>query len=99
MRVTIQSTNAEVSPTLKEFINNKLAKLEQFYDSIIDVQVYLKVDKNNSAGNNVVEIKVLVPSNTLIANEQGKTFEEATDLCIENIKRQVKKFKEKKQFS
>jgi putative sigma-54 modulation protein len=39
-----------------------------------------------------------VPSTTLIANEQGKSFEEATDLCIDNIKRQVKKFKEKKQL-
>jgi putative sigma-54 modulation protein len=99
MKTTIQAINSEISPTLKHFINAKLAKLEQFYDSIVDVQVYLKVDKNDTAGSNVVEIKVLVPSTTLIANEQGKSFEEATDLCIDNIKRQVKKFKEKKQLS
>lgn len=95
MRTTLQAINTEVSPQLKEHITGKLSKLEQFYDRILDVQVYVKAENTQSTANHIIECKVLVPNNTLVATEKARSFEEATDLCVENIIRQVKKYKEK----
>ena len=45
--------------------------------------------------NKIAELKLLVPGKTLIAKKQCKTFEEATDLAAEAIRKQVKKHKGK----
>jgi ribosome-associated translation inhibitor RaiA len=36
-----------------------------------------------------------VPNQTLVASERGQSIEAATDLCVDNMSRQVKRFKEK----
>ncbi|MGY0040426.1 HPF/RaiA family ribosome-associated protein [Pedobacter sp. NJ-S-72] len=38
----------------------------------------------------------MVPGGILFAKEQCKSFEEATDLSIESLKKQITKHKEKK---
>jgi len=43
----------------------------------------------------VAEIKLSVPGNDIFAKKQCKTFEEATDLAVEALRRQLKKHKEK----
>ncbi len=95
MKITIQSIHFDAADRLLEFIQTKFDKLSQLYASIIDVQVFLKLEKNNEQGNKIVEVKVLVPGQTLVASSQNKTFEEAVDSCLEQIKRQVVKYKEK----
>lgn len=95
MNVTIQSIHFDADKKLLNFINEKVGKLNQFFDAIVDTQVYLKLDKNKQTGNKVVEIKLLVPQNTILGHERAKTFEEATDLCIEQMKSQLKKYKDK----
>ena len=53
----------------------------------------LRLDKGDSHENKVAEIKLLVPGNDLFAKRQCKTFEEATDLAVEALRRQLKKQK------
>jgi putative sigma-54 modulation protein len=77
------------------FINDKLTKLELFFDNIIACEVYLRLDKSIDKENKIAELKLLVPGKTLIAKKQCKTFEEATDLAAEAIRKQVKKHKGK----
>ena len=36
-----------------------------------------------------------VPGETLVAHEAGTTFEEATDLCVDKLKTQLIRYKEK----
>jgi putative sigma-54 modulation protein len=95
MIVTIQSIHFDADVRLKDFIQSKLSKLRQYHDGIVDAQVYLKLDKNHEVGNKVVEVKMLVPSNTIVSTQQARTFEEATDLCVDQLKRQLVKTKEK----
>lgn len=95
--LTIQSINFEATDRLEGFIRNKVGKISSVHDRITDTQVYLKVEKSKSKeqGNKVVEMKVLAPNVTIHASEQCRTFEEATDLCIDQVRRQLIKFKEK----
>ena len=99
MKVVIQSVHFSADQNLKDFIQSKLNKLDHFFDSIIDAHVSLKIEKNKEIGNKVLDIKLLVPANTIYAKQQGRTFEEAMDLCVDQVKRQLMKYKEKSRAS
>jgi len=45
--------------------------------------------------NKIVEIKLDIPRNPLFAKKQSKTFEEATDIAIDALRRQITKQKGK----
>ena len=51
--------------------------------------------KPETAGNKEAGVKIAVPSGELYANKVCDTFEEAIDLCMEALTRQLGKFKEK----
>jgi len=95
--MTIQSINFQATERLEGFIRTKVGKIETLHDRITDTQVYLKVQKskNKEEGNKIVEIKVSAPSITFHAMEQCRTFEEAADLCVDQIRRQLLKHKSK----
>ncbi|MCB9361516.1 MAG: ribosome-associated translation inhibitor RaiA [Flavobacteriales bacterium] len=95
VNVKITSVHFDADKKLIEFIQEKVDKLAQFYDKIIDGEVILKVENNHSTENKVAEIKLLVPGNDIFAKKQCKSFEEATDAAVEALRRQLKKHKEK----
>jgi putative sigma-54 modulation protein len=95
MRITIQSINFDADRKLLDFIHKKVQKLQQFNPSILDVMVYLRLEKSKEGQNKLVEIKVSVPSGEFMAKQKGRTFEEALDLCVDQAKRQLKDAKEK----
>jgi putative sigma-54 modulation protein len=98
MNIKINDIHFNADQRLVDFITKKVSKLETFYDNIISVEVILKVIKPEVANNKEVELKLSIPSaDYLFAKKQGDTFEEATDLTIDAIKKQLKKFKEKSQ--
>ena len=78
-----------------DFINEKVTKLQLFFDQIIVSEVFLRLDKNTEKENKIAEVKILIPGKELFAKKQCKTFEEAADLCVDALKSQVKKHKEK----
>ncbi len=92
----MQSIHFDADQKLLDFIEKKSSKLLTYYDGIIDGEVYLKLDKDESMENKVVEIKLNIPGNSLFAKEQSKSFEAAADMAVEGLRRQLKKFKEKK---
>jgi len=95
MKIHIQSVNFTAAEQLRQFIQQKMDKLDHFFDRITDGQVFLKVEKDDTHGNKHVEIKLNVPGNSLVATEHGPTFESATDLCMEKLRTQLVKHKEK----
>jgi putative sigma-54 modulation protein len=97
MKIQIQAVHFNADQSLKEFINKKLSKLETYYDRIIDSDVVLSLDHlNTQVKDKVVVIKTNIPGNTLIAKEKSKKFEEAIDLAVDSLKRQIEKIKTKK---
>ncbi len=95
MRITVQSIHFSADKKLLAFIQKKADKLDQFFDQIISAEVYLKLEKTEDEQNKITEIKLILPGNQLFAKEQCKTFEEAADLAIESLRRQVDKHKAK----
>lgn len=95
MKLQVQSIHFDADVKLLDFLQKKLDKLETFNDSIIDGEVFLKLDTNDSKGNKVVNIKLNIPGNVLVVKEQRNTFEEAIDVSYDILKNQLSKLKEK----
>jgi putative sigma-54 modulation protein len=96
MKITVQSIHFTADRKLLDFIQKKADKLDTFYDQIISGEVYLKLENVEHEANKITEMKLLLPGNQIFAKEQCKTFEEATDLTIESLRKQIEKHKQKK---
>ena len=95
MKIKIHSIHFDADTQLLQFIQERVDRLMNYFEHIIDGEVFLKLDKSNSTENKIVEIKINAPGKTLFASEQKKSFEEATTKAFEALTKQVQKHKEK----
>ncbi len=95
MKTNIQSIHFDASEQLQAFIEKKTAKLERFFDEIDTVEVTLKVVKPETAMNKQADVKVVVKNDNLFASKICDTFEESIDQCIDALRIQLEKYKEK----
>jgi len=95
MKLRVQSINFDATSALESYIEKKTKKLTKLFDEILNVEVYLKVIKPETATNKEAEIKISVPSGEFFASKICDTFEEAVDLSVEALEKQIRKFKEK----
>ena len=95
MQVKIHSVQFKADQKLESFIEDKLVKLNGFYDQIMGSEVFLKLENTNGPDNKITEIRLSIPGNDLFAKKQSKTFEEATDQAIEALRRQIHKHKDR----
>ena len=95
MEIKIQSIHFDATEKLQAFVEKKIAELEKTYEDIQKVEVQLKVVKPATALNKQVGVTVAVPGSTLYAEKTCDTFEEGVDQCVESMKVQLVKFKEK----
>lgn len=95
MKLQMHSIHFDADTKLTDFIQKKADKLETFYDKIIDGEVFMKVENNDSRENKTIEIKLNIPGNQLFASEKSKSFEAAADQAVEALRRQLKKHKAK----
>ncbi|HKK63261.1 MAG TPA: ribosome-associated translation inhibitor RaiA [Bacteroidales bacterium] len=96
MNIKIHSVKFDADEKLLSFIEDKVNKLDQFYDGIIGTEVFLRLEKDTSGRENkIVEVKLDVAGKPLFSKRQCKTFEEATDQSVDAIRKQLIKRKEK----
>ncbi len=96
MNIQIHSVRFDADKKLIDFVHQKLDKLTQFAEDIVNAEVYLRLDKDQERENKISEIKLELPGGPLFAKKQSKTFEEATDDTIDALKKQITKHKQKK---
>ncbi|MDG1913005.1 MAG: ribosome-associated translation inhibitor RaiA [Crocinitomix sp.] len=95
MDIQVHSVHFDADRKLIDFVNQRVEKLELYFDNIILGEVFLKLGNPSDKENKVAEIKLAIPGKELFAKKQCKTFEEAADLACQALKRQVQKHKEK----
>jgi ribosomal subunit interface protein len=96
MNIQVNTVHFTADQKLIDFVNKKVPKLDTYFDGIIGAEVILKVAKPEAANNKVAEIKLSIPgTDYLFAEKQADSFEEAIDLAIEAIRRQLTKHKDK----
>ena len=95
MTINIQSVHFTADKKLIDFVNEKVEKLNTYYDGIINSEVTLRLDKSSTSDNKISEIKMLGRGHEFFAKKQCATFEEATDQVCEALRSQIKKHKDK----
>ena len=95
MKVNVQAVNFNVDKKLVAFIDERLSKLEKYFDKIVTVDVFLRTENTSDKENKTTEIKVHVPGDEFVVKKTCKTFEEAVDASEQSLERMLTKYKEK----
>ena len=94
MKVNIQSVKFDASKQLLEFVEKKMSRLERFESNSTGVDVVLKLDKDDEKGNKLALVTLHVPGGDIVSEQRARTFEEAVDLALDAVKRQIEKRKD-----
>lgn len=95
MKIITTAIHFDADQKLLDYIQRKTSKLDQFFDRIIDAHVYLKLENSGQVKDKIVEMKLNVPGDVLMATEISKTFEASADAAVDNMKRQLNRYKER----
>ncbi len=91
MRYTITGRNVDVTPGLRSAIEEKIGKLDHYFNPDTEVIVTLSVQK----GRQKIEVTIPVKGNIIRAEESSSDMYVSIDLVEEIIERQLKKYKRK----
>lgn len=96
MNVNIQTVHFDADQKLINYVNQKLAKISQYHDRIINVDVFLKLDNVvHNIKDKIAEIRVQVPRSEFFVKTTSKSFEASFDEALESMINQIKRKKEK----
>jgi putative sigma-54 modulation protein len=99
MEILIQAKKSAADPQMKAYAQGKLEKLTRHFDHILQARMELGTDKNKSLETmKVAELTVHVTGRTgniLKAVQSAEHMNEAVDLVIDKMDRQIRQHKEK----
>lgn len=96
MNIKINAVRFNPDQKLETFINDKVGKLSKFAPESLGAEVTLKVDIPENPNNKVAEIRLLIKGNDLFASKRADSFEQGIQECIDAIRGQIEKNKDKK---
>ena len=96
MNVNIQTVHFDADQKLIQYVNQKIEKLPQFHDRIINVDVFLKLDNVvHNIKDKIAEIRVRVPRSEFFVKSTSKSFQASFDEALESMINQIKRKKQK----
>lgn len=92
LNYNIRGENIEVTPAIREHVENKVNKLEKYFSDGVDApaNVNLKVYNDKKTK---VEITIPMKNLTLRAEESHDDMYAAVDLIVDKLERQIRKYK------
>jgi putative sigma-54 modulation protein len=93
MQLNISGHHVEITEALREYVQNKLGKIERHIDGITNVQMTLSVEKLIQKA----EITLHGIGKEVVAHAEHKDMYAAIDALIDKVDRQLIKLKEKRQ--
>ena len=91
MKFIISGKNIEVTPGLKDAIEQKLGKLERYFTPDTEIIVTLSVEKERQK----IEVTIPVKGNIIRSEQTSNDMYVSIDLVEEVIERQLRKYKNK----
>ena len=91
MNISIRGDKLEVTSAIKDYVKEKLAKLDKYFEEAnkIDASVLIKA-KN---GDQIIEVTIPTNKYTLRAEEKNADLYAAIDLVVDVLERQIRKNK------
>lgn len=97
MDINIKAIHFDITEKLTAFINKKVERIVRRFPSVSTVDISLKVVKPETALNKQAIIRLTVPQlEDFVADKTADTFEEAIDVALDAIEKQLEKAKNKK---
>jgi putative sigma-54 modulation protein len=97
MRLQVKGKNVEVTPSMRDYAERKLAKLGKQLADQTQVEVELSEQRNPSiAASHVAEGTVFTKGPTLRAREASPDMKASIDQLAEKLERQVKRYRERR---
>ena len=97
MDVKIKAIHFDISDKLEAFTNKKIEKLVRRFEAIGGVNVNYTLVKPETIKNKEAGVELIIPgANPLFASKTADSFEEALDLSLEALEKQLERTKEKK---
>ncbi|NIP73860.1 MAG: ribosome-associated translation inhibitor RaiA [Gammaproteobacteria bacterium] len=91
MQMNLTGHHVDITPSLRDYVTEKLERLERHFDHVTDVHVILSVEKLRHRA----EATLNVTGNNLFADAVEQDMYAAIDALVDKLDRQVKKHKEK----
>lgn len=91
MRITISGKNIDVTEGLRSAIEEKLSKLDKFFNKEMDASVTLSVEKSRQK----IEVTIPVKGGIIRSEQVSSDMYVSIDLVEEVIERQLKKYRKK----
>ncbi|HTZ38750.1 MAG TPA: ribosome-associated translation inhibitor RaiA [Syntrophales bacterium] len=91
MQVSVTFRNTGSESWFKDYVTERLSRIQKFIDKPVEAHVVLSVEKFR----NVAEINIMAKGINLVGKEEAKDMQLAIDNVIDKIERQIKKHKEK----
>src|SRR5690554_5102968 len=91
MNLHITGRNLEVTPAIRDYVHAKLGRLDKHFDSVIDAQVILSVERVK----HTAEITLRVAGKDLHCSDSEESLYAAIDLLADKAERLVVKHKSK----
>ncbi|MDE5692508.1 MAG: ribosome-associated translation inhibitor RaiA [Duncaniella sp.] len=97
MDINIKAIHFDITEKLTAFINKKVERIVRRFPSVSTVDISLKVVKPETALNKQAIVRLTVPQlEDFVADKTADTFEEAIDVALDAIEKQLEKAKNKK---
>ena len=97
MRLQVKGKNVEVTPSIREYAERKLAKLGKQLAEQTQVEVELSEQRNPSiAASQVAEATVFTKGPTLRARKATPNMKASSDQLVDKLDRQVKRYRERR---
>lgn len=93
MNLSLTGRHLEVTPAIREYVMNKMARVTRHFDNVIDTQVILSIERLN----HTAEITMRVRGKDIHCEAIDENLYAAIDLLADKIDRQVIKYKSKVQ--
>ena len=91
MNITISGKNMDITPSLREAVQEKLGKLDRYFTPETDVHVTLSVEKERQK----IEVTIPVKGRIIRSEQVSNDMYVSIDLVEEVIERQLRKYKNK----
>lgn len=91
MRYKITGRNINVTTGLKEAVEDKLGKLEKYFQQETEAMITLSVEKERQK----IEVTIPIKGHIIRAEQESSDMYVSIDLVEEIIERQIKKYKNK----
>lgn len=91
MKTIIRSNKVEVTDSIKDYINKKLAKLDRYFENADELEATVNIRLKGQ--DELIEITVPTKKFTIRAEEASKEVKAAADLVVDKLERQIRKNK------